>query len=178
MSPRPPPKISLKHDWMKELGSEVVQRPDGQVVQQFKRSQLNQPISNPDRDRTGQPVVGCDPRTASGGRKTSRSQVIETSSFHEEAVKHDRMGQPVVETGATQTRSSDDSKSLNVEMAHDRTGQPVVGNDTSHEPGASQTRSFHESTNFNVGGETNHDRTGQPVVNCDQVTSQVTSNQC
>ena len=33
-SPRPPPKISLKHDWMKELGSEVVQRPDGQVVGQ------------------------------------------------------------------------------------------------------------------------------------------------
>ena len=33
MSPRPPPKISLKHDWMKELGSEVVQRPDGQVTQ-------------------------------------------------------------------------------------------------------------------------------------------------
>ena len=26
-SPRPPPKISLKHDWMKELGSEVAQRP-------------------------------------------------------------------------------------------------------------------------------------------------------
>ena len=33
-SPRPPPKISLKHDWMKELGSEVAQRPDGQVVGQ------------------------------------------------------------------------------------------------------------------------------------------------
>ena len=26
------PKISLKHDWMKELGSEVAQRPDGQVA--------------------------------------------------------------------------------------------------------------------------------------------------
>ena len=38
-SPRPPPKISLKHDWMKELGSEVAQRPDGQVVQQSKSSQ-------------------------------------------------------------------------------------------------------------------------------------------
>ena len=25
--PRPPPKISLKHEWMKELGSEVAQRP-------------------------------------------------------------------------------------------------------------------------------------------------------
>ena len=32
-SPRLPPKISLKHDWMKELGSEVAQRLDGQVVQ-------------------------------------------------------------------------------------------------------------------------------------------------
>ena len=33
-SPRPPPKISLKHDWMKELGSEVARQVDGQVVQQ------------------------------------------------------------------------------------------------------------------------------------------------
>ena len=33
-SPRPPPKISLKHDWMKELCSKVAQRPDGQVVGQ------------------------------------------------------------------------------------------------------------------------------------------------
>ena len=40
--------------------------------------------------------------------------------------------------------------------------QPVV------ETGASQTRSSHESTNFNVGDETNHDRTGRPVVNRDE----------
>ena len=33
-SPRPPPKISLKHDWMKELGSGHARRPEGQVVQQ------------------------------------------------------------------------------------------------------------------------------------------------
>ena len=125
VSRRPPPKISLKHDWMKELGPEVAQRPDGQVVQQSKSSQSSQPDPNPDHDRTGKPVVGCDPRTAQGGRKTSRSQEIETRSFHEEAVKHDRMGQPVVgrdtnhEPGVSQTRSSDDSKSFNVE---DRTG--------------------------------------------------------
>ena len=36
MSPRPPPKISLKHEWTRELGSEHAQRPEGQVVQQFK----------------------------------------------------------------------------------------------------------------------------------------------
>ena len=45
-------------------------------MQQFKSSQLNQPNPNPDHDRTGQPVVGSDPRTAQGGRKTSRSQQI------------------------------------------------------------------------------------------------------
>ena len=133
-SPRPPPKISLKHDWMKELGSEVAERPEGKVVQQSKSSQSNQPNPNPDHDRTGQPVVGSDPRTASGARKTSRSQEIETRSFHEEAFNHDG------------------------------TGTPVVGRDTSHEPGASQTRASDDSTNINVGDETNHDKKGIPVV--------------
>ena len=33
---RPPPKISLKHDWKRELGSEDAQRPEGQVVQQSR----------------------------------------------------------------------------------------------------------------------------------------------
>ena len=67
---------------MKELGSEDAQRPDGQVMQHFKSSQSNQPTPNPDHDRTGQPVVGTDSRIASSGRKTSRSQEIETRSFH------------------------------------------------------------------------------------------------
>ena len=35
-SPRPPPKISLKHDWMKELGSEVARQPEEEVAQQSK----------------------------------------------------------------------------------------------------------------------------------------------
>ena len=159
-SPRPPPKISLKHDWMKELGSEVAQRPDGQVVQQFQSSQLNQPNPNPDHDRTGEPVVGSDPRTAQGGRKTSRSREIETRSFHEEAVKHDRTEQPVVgrdtnhEPGAPQTRSSDDSKSSNVEdkTAHVRMGQLVVGRDASHEPGNEQSMLNEVNIDFRIPG--------------------------
>ena len=68
-SPRPPPKISLKHDWKRELCSEDAQRPDGQVEQQFKSSQSNQPTPNPDHDRTGPPVVRTDPRIESSGRK-------------------------------------------------------------------------------------------------------------
>ena len=48
-SPRPPPKIYLKHDWMKELVSEV--------ARQAQVNQPNQPNPNPIHDRTGRPVV-------------------------------------------------------------------------------------------------------------------------
>ena len=42
MSPRPPPKMSLSHDWKRELGSEHAQQPEGQVVQQSRSFQSNQ----------------------------------------------------------------------------------------------------------------------------------------
>ena len=43
MSPRLPPKISLKHEWKRELGSEHAQRPEvGQLSRSF---QSNQPTS-------------------------------------------------------------------------------------------------------------------------------------
>ena len=74
---------------MKELGSEVAQRPDGQVVQQSKNFQSSQPNPNPDHDRTGKPVVRPQ-------RGAPRSQEIETRSFREETVKHDRTVKPVV----------------------------------------------------------------------------------
>ena len=96
----------------------------------------------------GQPVVGTNTRTVQDGRKTSRSQEIDVSSFHEETVSSDRLVQPVVETSTTQTRSSDDTKNLNVELAHDRTGQPVVETNTENLPDGCQTRSCHESIWF------------------------------
>ena len=154
MSPRPPPKISLKHDWKRELGSEHAHRPEGQVVRRFRSFQSNQLIPNPSRDRSGQPVVGTNTRTVQDGRTTSRSQEIDVSSFHEEAVSSDRTEQPVAETN-------------NVEMEHDRTEQPVVETNTENVPDGCQTRSCHESIRFNFGDETLRDRTGQPVVNHD-----------
>ena len=72
------------------------------------------------------------------------------------------------ETSKTQTRSSDDSKSLNVELAHDRSGQPVVETNTENVPHGCETRSCHESMRLNVGDETLRDRSGQPVVNHDE----------
>ena len=59
----------MKHDWMKELGSEVAQRPDGEVVQQSKSSQSSQPNPNPDHDRTEKPVVCRDTSHAQGAKK-------------------------------------------------------------------------------------------------------------
>ena len=108
-SPRLLPKISLKHDWMKELGSEVAQRPDGQVVQQSKSSQSSQPNPNPGHDRTVKPVVCREVSDAQGARKTSRSQEIETRCFHEEAVKHDRTGKPVVCRDASHAQGHEQS---------------------------------------------------------------------
>ena len=49
MSPRPPPKISLKHEWKRERCSEHAQQPEvGQLSRSF---QSNQPTLNPIRER-------------------------------------------------------------------------------------------------------------------------------
>ena len=133
-----------KENWVQKMLNDQ----KGQVVQQSRSFQSNQPIPNPSHDRTeqpvvrtdrtGQPVVGTNTRTVQDGRKTSRSQEIDTRSFQEEAVKTDRTRQPVVETH------------------------------TQNVPEGSQTRSCHESISFNVGDETIRVRTVQAVANHDE----------
>ena len=157
-SPRPPPKISLKHIRMKGLGSEVARQLEGEVTQQSKSSQPTQPNPNPDYDGTGRPVV-CPQRGA------PRSQEIETRSSREEAENHDRTGRPVVcSERASHPRFSRESQNpiLEENVNHDRTERPIVCSERAH-----QTRFSGDSTNFNSEEETNHDRTGRPVV-CSQ----------
>ena len=43
MSPRPPPKISLRHDWTKELGSKVDRQPQEEVARQPREEVVRQP---------------------------------------------------------------------------------------------------------------------------------------
>ena len=120
-SPRLPPKISLKHDWLKELGSEVARQPGGEVARQAKSLQSTQPHPNPNHDRTGKPVV-CSERAP-------RSQEIEIRSSREEAENHDRTGRPVVcSQRASHPSFSRESTNFNLEEEtnHDRTGGPVV----------------------------------------------------
>ena len=110
MSPRPPPKISLRHEWTRELGSKVVRQPEGEavrqpegeVVRQTKFFQSTQPTPNPIRDRSGRLDDMQDERN------TSFSQEINVNSFNEELSSSDRTGR-LVGAEVIQTRSSEDS---------------------------------------------------------------------
>ena len=111
MSPRPPPKISLRHDWTKELGSKVDRQPEGEVARQTegevarqaKFFQPTQPIPNPIRDRSGRPGITHDVISVQDERKTSRYQEICVNSFNEEPSSSDRTGR-LVKTEEIETR--------------------------------------------------------------------------
>ena len=97
LSPRPPPKISLRHDhiWTRghdQLGSTVDQQPEGKVVRQSREevarrakfSQLTQPIPKPICDRSGQPDITPG---------VIRAQNNLSENIRVEQI-HDRSGQP------------------------------------------------------------------------------------
>ena len=105
LSPRPPPKISVKHDlnWTKgnDQGSTVEQQPVGKLVQQSLGEALQPGSSKPTQfpkpieDRTGQPVtqeiVG-----KSQGELSSSDRSGQPDREEEKRVlkNHDRSGQP------------------------------------------------------------------------------------
>ena len=68
--------------------------------------------------------------------------------FNEELSSSERTGRPV-ETEVIQPRSSEDSKSLNVEQTHDRTGRPV--SDTVAVQDDPQV--YHEAETLNIDNE-------------------------
>ena len=95
MSPRPPPKISLRHDWTKELGSKIDRQPGGDVSRQAKFFHPTQPIPNPIRDRSGQLGITQDVIVVqTGSSEDNKSLNVEQT--------HDRSGQPDKHTVAIQ----------------------------------------------------------------------------
>ena len=132
MSPRLPPKISLRHDWTKELGSkvdrqqqeEVARQPReevGEVFRQAKFFQPTQPIPKPISDRSGQPDNKHEVFVDEG--ETSWSQEIKEKSSHEELCSSDRSGQPDI-TPSVIGAHTNLSEEIRVEQTHDRSGQP------------------------------------------------------
>ena len=116
LSPRPPPKISLKHDhnWTKgndQSGSTVEHQPVGKLVQQSfgeaPRAESSKPTQskpNPICDRTGKPVEQ---------ENTSCSREMVGKCLQEELDSSDRTEKLV---------KCEDNR---VMRAHDRTGKPV-----------------------------------------------------
>ena len=86
--------------------------------------QSTQPTPNPIRDTSGRPDITHDVISVQDERKTSRSQEISVNSLSEERSSSDRTGR-LVNTEEIQARSSEETKSLNVEQTHDKTGRPV-----------------------------------------------------
>ena len=139
MSPRPPPKISLRHDhdWTRgkvPLGSTVDQQPEGKVVRQSRGevqhatfSQLTQPIPKPICDRSGQPDNTQDMFVVKG--ETSRSHEINDKGFHGELCSSDRSGQPDITPSVIKAHNL--SENIRVEQIHDRSGQPDERNRSS-----------------------------------------------
>ena len=131
LSPRPPPKISLKHDhnWTKgndQLGSTVEQQPVGKIAQQcfgeaprVKLSKPTQSKPNPICDRPGKLEVTECVFVEKG--KTSRSQEIDDKRLLKELGSSDRTGKLV--------KLSEDIRVMHV---HDGTGELVKSSASTH----------------------------------------------
>ena len=131
LSPRPPPKISLRHDhnWTRgndQLGSTVEQQPVGKLVQQSfgeaPRVKLSKPFQskpNPICDRSGKPEDTERVFVEKG--KTSRSHEIDDKRLHKELGSSDRSGKP-----------EKPSEDIRVEHAHDGTGELVKSSASTH----------------------------------------------
>ena len=143
MSPRPPPKISLRHDWARgevPLGSTVDQQSEGEVVRQSQEEvarrakffQPTQPIPKPNCDGSGQLDNTQDVFIVKG--ETSRSQEIIVNSFNGELCSSDRSGQPDItqDVIGVQTCPTEENKNVGVEQTHDRSGQPDKCSDAVH----------------------------------------------
>ena len=86
--------------------------------------------------------------------------------FCEELSSSDRT-ERLVETEVVQTRSSGDSKSLNVEQTHDRTGQPATLH-TAEAQDSSRVRSAHGSDTVNVDDEVLRERMEKSIADHDE----------
>ena len=132
MSPRPPPKISLRHDhdWTRgkvQLGSTVDQQPEGKVVRQSRGevqhatfSQLTQPIPKPICDRSGQPEDTQGVFVVKG--ETSRSREIDEKGFYERLCASNSSGQP-----------EKLSENIRVEQTHEARGLRVLRRELAQE---------------------------------------------
>ena len=124
VSPRPPPKISLRHDhdWTRgndELGFTVEQQTVGKLVQQSCGKVQHETFSKPTQPKP-KPIYdqSMKPKNTEGvfvvKSKTSRSHEVDEKGLHEDLGSSDRSGKP-----------DKLSENIRVKRAHDGTRQLV-----------------------------------------------------
>ena len=160
LSPRPPPKISLKHDlnWTEgndQSGSTVEHQPVGKLVQQSLGEALQAGSSkptqfkpNPIGDRTGKPVEE---------ENTSCSREIVGKRLQGELGSSDRTGEPVKREDNRVMNVPDRSKKL-VEASSHKVQE--VGSLENHDTTSSNANKFNfaideENIDFNISGVPN-----------------------
>ena len=151
LSPRPPPKISLRHDhnWTRgndQLGSTVEQQPVAKLVQQSfgeaPRVKLSKSKPNPICDRSGKPEDTERVFVEKG--KTSRSQEIDDKRLQKELGSSDGTGKLV--------KLSED---IRVMHAHDGTGEPVKSSASTHTVEEFVPAEHRDIASFNADNEFN-----------------------
>ena len=161
MSPRPPPKISLKHDWKKELGSEVAQRPEGQVVQRSKSSQSKKPnLQTQIMLERRNPLSAVTQVTSQVQEKRPVPRRSKHVLFVKKLLNMMERGNPL--SAVTQITSQEPPKhvhlmtpkasTLKIKQHMIERGTPVVGRDASHEPGHEQSMLNEVNIDFRIPG--------------------------
>ena len=126
MSPRPPPKISLRHDhdWTRgnvQLGSTVEQQPHGKVVRQSRGEVQHATFSQPTQPN---PKTICD----RSGQPDNLSGNARVEQFHDRSGQLDERNSSSAHTVKEQHAPGvhEDNMSLNVEQTTDGTVRPVA----------------------------------------------------
>ena len=140
---------------------EAARQPEGEVVRQTKFFQSTQPTPNPIRDRSGRPDDMQDERKRPVLKRSMLILLTKNSVLQIETGK-------LVETVVNQTRSSEDSKSLNVEQTHDRTGRPAATIHTAEAQDSSRVCSAHEGDTLKVDYKVLRKRIGKSMVVLDE----------
>ena len=112
VSPRPPPKISFKDNWMRELGSEVAGG--------GKDSQQTQPKTKHSIVRTGRLVLSEQP-SGSGAQEIDKRVLLGCESTNERTGRRVSSCVPVSIKSLDQDKDSDE----NLDADHVRTERPV-----------------------------------------------------
>ena len=145
MSPRPPPKFSLKHEWTSELGPKIARQPEGNLLDNQKEKLLDKQIFSNQPNQLQIQFV------------TDRGDLMTCKMEETRPVLRRSMLILLTKNSVLQTE-----RGVNVEQTHDRTVRPVA---TLHKAEAQDgSQVCHEGDALNVDDEILRKRMENPLL--------------